>query len=203
MNLLSYLVPALRHARAPLIGGYLWLLLAWLWSSHLVPTEADVEPGSVIATLMRLEDVFGSAGLVLAVSVAAYLVGSLVSEVVDAILRWLGSGSIPGRLQALVAAIPKLQHATDTAERLHAEAELRLHVALPLTAIGVTVTGRGGHVAATLILTLFAIALWWQGMVLVMRYFRIARGVDKLSRRLRTAMRKCPRRLNGNNAPTC
>lgn len=193
MNLLSYLVPALRDVRAPLIGGYLWLLLAWLWFSHLVPTQADLEPGSVIAALVRLQDVIGPAGLVVAVSVGAYLVGSLVSEVVDVMLRFLSVGAVPERLQPLVAAMPEVQHATDTAMRLHAEAELRLHVALPLVAISVTVV-RSGDLVAALILALFAAALWAQGGVLVWRYFRIARGVERAVKDRQAEMSELERR---------
>lgn len=179
MSFLSYLVPALREVRAPLIGGYLWLLLGWLWVGHLVPSQDELEAGSVLATLYRLRDVVGPAGVVVALSVTAYLVGSVISEFVDVILRRRLGGSNPERLKGLVNAMPEYGHATDRAERLYAEGELRLHVALPLAAITVILARQGEDFRAVLVLGAFALVMCTQGVLLLRRTRWIIIGIER------------------------
>lgn len=72
--------------RAPLVAGYLWLLFIWL-----VADPASPDPGSS-ELYDRLGQVAGAAGPVgqaIAASVAAYLVGSLISTVIVWLVRTL------------------------------------------------------------------------------------------------------------------
>lgn len=81
MNVLAQLLPAIREVRSPLVGGYVWLLSAWLFFGDAVPAslrESQVEAWVLIGRLM---DPLGAAGLAVVGSVAAYLVGSLAEEV--------------------------------------------------------------------------------------------------------------------------
>lgn len=64
-----------------MVGGYVWLLSAWLFFGDAVPAslrESQVEAWVLIGRLM---DPLGAAGLAVVGSVAAYLVGSLAEEV--------------------------------------------------------------------------------------------------------------------------
>lgn len=177
MNLLSYLVPALREVRAPLIGGYLWLLLGWLWASHLVPSEGEqLAPGSVFATLSRLQEVIGPAGLLIALSVAAYLVGSLAGEFINSVLGRLGTD--PDRLTDAVAVIPGFEHAAETVRRLHAEGELRFHVALPLIGVAGTI-GRTEDITAGSVVAFFSAAILVQGVLLLRRAAKVHHAVER------------------------
>ena len=199
MNLLSYLVPALRDVRAPLIGGYLWLVLGWLWIGHLVPSQAELEPGSVLGALYRLQDVVGTAGVVVSLSVAAYLVGSVASELLGFFLHYRYGGRRAygvDRLKGLAAAMPELEHATDRAERLYAEAELRFQVALPLAAIAATLVQRGEDVWFVLVLVGFSSAMCWQGLLLLRRTRTIIVGIEQGVHERQQEMSELARREN-------
>jgi len=77
MGFLSTLIPGLREIRAPLIAGYLWLLFAWLLTAPRAPHVGATQPYD------RLADLAGSvgpAGLAIAASIAAYLVGTLITD---------------------------------------------------------------------------------------------------------------------------
>lgn len=203
MNLLSYLVPALRDVRAPLIGGYLWLLLGWLWVADLVPRQDDLEPGSALAALSRLYDFVGQPGLVVALSVAAYLVGSLVGEFVNLILRSLRSFGAAGidteHLRAVVAAMPQYEHVTDRAERLGAEAELRFHVALPLGGVSLLLVAQGEDVRTLLVMGLFAVAMCTQTMMLLRRVGNVIAWLERAVAEREAEMSEVERRQNMAN----
>jgi hypothetical protein len=87
MNLLSVVVPAVREMRGPLISGYVYLLSLWIAFGERVPARTELEPGSVGDLLARAADLVGSPGVVAAASIAAYLVGSLVHDVLVASAR--------------------------------------------------------------------------------------------------------------------
>lgn len=75
MNFLSQLLPGFRSVRAPLLGGYLWLVLAWFLFRGDLPQPHEA---AIYKRASELGDLIGPAGLAVAVSVAAYLIGSLV-----------------------------------------------------------------------------------------------------------------------------
>lgn len=74
----SSLIPGMREVRAPLIGGYLWLLFAFLLVHPEVPAAGD---NRVYTELNEIADVVGPIGLAIAGAIAAYLVGSLMLAV--------------------------------------------------------------------------------------------------------------------------
>jgi hypothetical protein len=101
VNTLFSLLPGLRELRAPLIGGYLWLSAAWLVWGQSVPTSGT---DSTYSRLWELINALGPVGDAAAVSVVAYLLGSLVQSVVLAVRSWAinSSFAIRGRFQGLV-----------------------------------------------------------------------------------------------------
>jgi hypothetical protein len=74
--MLASLLPGVRELRVPLATGYLWLINAWLaFGDRLPKTLPDVGPFS---QLRALQEYSGKAGLAVAVSFLAYLVGSFL-----------------------------------------------------------------------------------------------------------------------------
>lgn len=97
--MLSYLLPGLRHLRAPLAAGYLWLLAGYLALAPGFPTHAAAT--GVLADLYSLTESVGTPSLVAASAFSAYLVGLLSSELsrllVQAITRaarWIGGAPL-------------------------------------------------------------------------------------------------------------
>jgi len=99
--MLANLLPGIRDIRTPLATGYLWLLALWLWIpshfKHVAPTTGV--PGD----LTSLVHYASRAGVAVAVSFAAYLVGVLskslnaplvrlgtLSFYVPTLIRWRG-----------------------------------------------------------------------------------------------------------------
>lgn len=133
MTLLSQILPAFRQVRAPLVGGYLWLLAAWLHWSESVPTAGRHGGDRYWRAMERLIAQLGAAGTLAAVSVAAYLVGSVVAEIVSwAIRRRTGLDSDE---MEQAREIWEAKYAAEVPIRLLAEAELRFNVAVPLIAV--------------------------------------------------------------------
>jgi hypothetical protein len=75
MSLFSSLIPGVREIRAPLIAGYLWLICAWLLLEPYAPSPDD---NRVYGRFAEIAEAVGPVGRALAVSVVAYLIGSLV-----------------------------------------------------------------------------------------------------------------------------
>jgi hypothetical protein len=73
--MLANLLPGIREVRAPLAAGYLWLLTLWVALEPVLPDERGAT--GVVESLYRLADGLSSVGVGVAVSFAAYLVGSL------------------------------------------------------------------------------------------------------------------------------
>ena len=91
--MLSNILPGLRELRAPLAAGYLWLLALWLWLPWDLPAKDDLPD-----TLRRLYDLaplVSAVGMSVVVSVAAFILGSIVLDLQGtagrAIVRRLGS----------------------------------------------------------------------------------------------------------------
>lgn len=79
--ILSTILPGVRNLRAPLAAGYVWILFAWL-VAHL--GTADAHPG-LTEDLAKLGDALSPAGLAVAVSFLAYLIGSFSKSLFDSL----------------------------------------------------------------------------------------------------------------------
>ena len=88
LNLLASAVPGLRDLRAPLVAGYLWLLVAWLALSPSTPLT-DHAGSHVSSSLVDLAQTIGTLATGAALSVLAYVLGAI-------------SVSLPGVLASLL-----------------------------------------------------------------------------------------------------
>jgi hypothetical protein len=75
-------LPGFRNVRAPLLAGYIWLVAAWLVLAGDLPEEGE---SSVYRHGFEMGEAIGRVGLILAATVLAYLIGSLVQVVVSTI----------------------------------------------------------------------------------------------------------------------
>lgn len=80
MNVLTAVLPSLREIRTPLVSGYIWLTAGWLVFGESLPNR---ETNVTYAQLWVLIDAVGPLGAAIAVSMAAYLFGSLVQSAVQ------------------------------------------------------------------------------------------------------------------------
>jgi hypothetical protein len=88
MQILANALPGLRDLRPPLIAGYLWLLVAWL----IVQPNLDKDPaGPLGRTVYELADHVGRPVVAIALSIAAYLLGSASQEVTGTATRLLAA----------------------------------------------------------------------------------------------------------------
>ena len=145
VSVLAHVLPVLREVRAPLVGGYLWLFALWIAFADAVPRKAEIAQGSVWANLHRLADAVGPAGQVAAVSVVAYLIGSLVDEVIRLLVR--RPHELADQLLEVGEAVPESSRLAEEGLRLLAEANLRTHVAVPLTAAAVAFAAHRAWIA--------------------------------------------------------
>lgn len=74
MHILASAVPGLREIRGPVIAGYIWFLFAWLMLAPDLQTRPD---DRIVGALYDLAVLVGPIATAAAVSVAAYLVGSV------------------------------------------------------------------------------------------------------------------------------
>jgi len=90
MQILASALPGFRDLRAPLVAGYMWLLLAWLW----VNPDLNHPPQTGIgATVYDLFNRIGRIWLAVAAGVLAYLVGSISQDLSPALRRlWVAYG---------------------------------------------------------------------------------------------------------------
>jgi hypothetical protein len=75
VSLFNSLIPGVREVRAPLIAGYLWFLCGWLLFEPHAPSPDD---NRIYERIAEVADAVGPLGHALAVSIAAYLLGSLI-----------------------------------------------------------------------------------------------------------------------------
>jgi hypothetical protein len=84
MQVLSNALPGFRDLRAPVIAGYVWLLLGWL----IVRPDLSQDPsGAVESSLFALAAEVGTVGTAVAVSVGAYLLGAISQELSQMLLE--------------------------------------------------------------------------------------------------------------------
>jgi len=74
---LANLLPGLRDVRAPLATGCIWLLTLWLLVEDRVPTPRKAH--GVWASLYRLGELLGPAGVLAAGAFLAYLIGAMLA----------------------------------------------------------------------------------------------------------------------------
>lgn len=93
MQILSNALPGFRDLRGPVIAGYMWLLFAWI----LTTPDLDTRPnGGVAEAFYNLGEHISRVGIIVAVSVAAYLVGSISQEASNAlrgVVGWARGGT--------------------------------------------------------------------------------------------------------------
>jgi hypothetical protein len=85
--MLASVLPGLRELRAPLAAGYLWLLAGWLLLDDRVPSDENAT--GIWRSLRDLSDVVSAIGLGVAVSFAAYVVGSVSVAMMSPVLSWV------------------------------------------------------------------------------------------------------------------
>lgn len=93
MGILANALPGFRDLRSPLIAGYIWLGMVWL---IIRPDVSHRPSGTVNATLWDLGHDLGRIGISIAVSVAAYLIGSISLDMSDTALKVLLRGRVAG-----------------------------------------------------------------------------------------------------------
>lgn len=91
MGMLASLLPGIRDLRAPLAAGYIWLLLAWLIVQPRIEASEETEP---VQSISRLAHTLSPAGVAIAVSFIAYLIGSLLSAIHELIGNRITEGSL-------------------------------------------------------------------------------------------------------------
>jgi hypothetical protein len=91
--LLANPLPCLRDVRAPLSTGCVWLLTLWLILEDRVPTSQQAH--DVWASLYRLGDVIGPAGVLASGAFLAFLIDALRVSVHEISIHAV-AGSAPG-----------------------------------------------------------------------------------------------------------
>ena len=86
--MLSSILPGFRELRTPLTIGYLWLINIWLVIGHDFPTHRP--HAGALAELWTLGAYVGKAGILAAVSFAAYMLGAFIE--IDPLKLWEYAG---------------------------------------------------------------------------------------------------------------
>jgi hypothetical protein len=144
---LASVLPGVRELRAPLVAGYLWLLLLWLVVGGRFPSADESKPVA-LDRLYDLASVISAIGLAAAASIAAYLLGSLAVEAQSGVRRLIDAsresktlGMARDEARAREIAMVRL---LDVSPALHsevdrpaAEATFRAAIAPPLAALSI------------------------------------------------------------------
>jgi hypothetical protein len=136
---LANVLPGIREIRAPLAAGYLWLLCGWLIFD--LPSE-DALQGPAREVVDLAEPVPDSA-IAIAVSFAAYLIGSISEDLFTRLLS-----SIPGARQVAVLPI-SLRRDLSGPAATSSGGESPSHRAAPMTYSGVAETTASGDAELT------------------------------------------------------
>jgi hypothetical protein len=81
-SMLAGLIPGIWQIRAPLAAGYLWLFALWLALKPNLPSQDEAT--GVVADVIDLADAAAPVAVAVAVSFAAYLIGSISDTVLRA-----------------------------------------------------------------------------------------------------------------------
>lgn len=111
MNVLASALPGLREIRGPVIAGYMWLIFGWVVADPNLGARPD---GEFLGALYDLAREVGPIGVAAASGVLAYLLGSVSSEVTEALFHrpWvyaLLSVSIGGHFGRYAAGEERIQ----------------------------------------------------------------------------------------------
>lgn len=87
--MLSSILPGIRHLRAPLTAGALWLLAVWLVAAPNLPPEGEL-PGP-IATINELRQFIGGPSFAIAVAFLSYVFGTLSESLSAGLVRMYDS----------------------------------------------------------------------------------------------------------------
>jgi hypothetical protein len=122
--MLASLLPGLRDLRVPLATGFLWLVVLWLLTYPVIPTQD--EASGLAAEVYEALEVFGPAALIAGITFVAYIVGILLARpgnlTIQALLRLAGKS---GPRLSSSSRIESLQLASRTAaEMVRVGAEL-------------------------------------------------------------------------------
>jgi hypothetical protein len=118
VGFLASLLPGIRHLRAPLATGYLWLATTWVLFAGTYDDERS--RGPAVTALLDLRDEAGTAGLAVAVSFVAYVLGAL-SQAVAADLAF--RAAVFYRKSSVGLSPRALQHLVSLARREGSEAQ--------------------------------------------------------------------------------
>ncbi len=160
MELIGRIVPAIRETRVPLISGYAWLLAGWLAVTTFTDIETTLngpqEPVSLGWALARAFDPLEGFGAGVALTVTAFILGSLIGFLWDLVLRPVDERALRER-----------------ATRHYTEAQLRLQLAAPALTAVIALAGRSvwyliGLLVPTLLVS-HGWALWLQARQQPMR----------------------------------
>jgi glyoxylase-like metal-dependent hydrolase (beta-lactamase superfamily II) len=102
--MLTTVLPGLRELRAPLAAGYLWLTACWLIFGDMIPRRSDLH-GGPIERVYRLAPTISDVGRAVAVSVAAYVVGSILIDMQTSQQRRRPTLTTPDAAEVLVPLI--------------------------------------------------------------------------------------------------
>ena len=139
--MLANVLPGIREIRAPLAAGYLWLLCGWLIFDLPSGNELDGPVREVVELAQRVPD----SAVAIALSFAAYLIGSLSEDLFTRLLRTLPAArqlsvepvSRRQDLSGPAAATPSGEAASPIATNItsaqNPEGELRESTSLPPT----------------------------------------------------------------------
>ena len=144
--MITSLLPGLRELRAPLAGGYLWLLLVWLAVGDELPTRNEEKP-PLVDRLYQLEPVVSQLGFAIVASVAAYVIGSIAIDMQVRLARFSRSVPVDPRIDRTHLAITVVRFTTVSA----------------LLAVAVLTVGQLGDQLGPwgLVVALIALSLLW------------------------------------------
>ena len=89
MQVLANALPGIRDLRPPLVAGYFWLLLIWLWAE---PHVDSAHASGAVASALELGEAMGHVGIAAAVSAVAYLLGAVSQELSPAVRLFATTG---------------------------------------------------------------------------------------------------------------
>lgn len=83
------LLPGLRDVRTPLTVGFIYVFTGWLWLGESIPARQDAS--GALKSIYDLYDLTGKPALLAAVSLVAYITGSLATALTAWISFWATS----------------------------------------------------------------------------------------------------------------
>ena len=147
--MLANLLPGLREIRAPVISGYLWLAFFFLALHSDLPTRANA--GAALRPLFELGDRLSVLGIATVASVAAYLVGSAMQEVIKLVGRLVSPRKpLYGEAGTHTTIVGRRSLATSVDVRVQGIVRRLFHVALSPGERGIDHAPRAGDVIGEL-----------------------------------------------------